>query len=149
MMMMVVGGWVGGGGWVVCMELWPLAMQNATDMATLCCWARVRLFWHPGQATTWHPAVCQVATGNSTWLCPVVVHQPMKQLARPPMPSCHQGTTHTGCAGLPSLFWATSGLGHHARLPPGHHTNWVCWLAQFVFCNRMPLKTLKAASSFS
>ena len=75
-------------------------------------WAHKPVFWHPGQATTWHPGVCQVATGNSTWLCPVVVHQPMKQLARPPMPSCHQGTTHTGCAGLPSLFgphlgWAT------------------------------------------
>ena len=117
MMMMVVGGWEGWGGWVVCMELWPLAMQNATDMATLCCWARVRLFWHPGQATTWHPGVCQVATGNSTWLCPVVVHQPMKQLARPPMPSCHQGTTHTGCAGLPSLFWPHLGW---ATMPGCH-----------------------------
>ena len=143
-----MGGWGGVGGWYawnsglwLCkmLQIWPpCAVGQGFD-----------LFWHPGQATTWHPAVCQVATGNSTWLCPVVVHQPMKQLARPPMPSCHQGTTHTGCAGLPSLFWATSGLGHHARLPPGHHTNWVCWLAQFVFCNRMPLKTLKAASAFS
>ena len=43
MMMMVVGGGGGWGGWVVCMELWPLAMQNATDMATLCCWARIGL----------------------------------------------------------------------------------------------------------
>ena len=90
-------------------------------------------FLHPGQATTWHSGVCQVATGKqhlavpccppamgSSWLdhpchsdtrappklgvlaCPVCFGHTW---AKTTLPSCHQGTTQIGCAGLPSLFW--------------------------------------------
>ena len=146
MMMMVVGGWVWWGGWVVCMELWPLAMQNATDMATLCCWARVRLFlapWPGHHLAPWglpgchreqHLAVpcCCPPANESSWLghpCQAATRAPhtLGVLACPvcfgphlgwaTMPGCHQGTTQIGCAGLPSLFFATGCLSRPLRVP--------------------------------
>ena len=149
-MMMVVGGWVGWGGWVVCIELWPRAMQNAIQMATLCCWTRFDIT--PGCVAPW----------------------PGHHLALWCVPDCHRETA-VGCA-LLTTSQGSSWLDHPCQAATRAPPKWVCWLAQFVlatsglghhaklppeipakmvlpcpvcFRNWVLLNTLKGASSFS
>ena len=114
-MMMEVGGWVGWGGWVVCIELWPRAMQNAIHMATLCCWARFDITtgcvapWPGHHLALWCLPDCHWGTAVG---CALLSTSQGKQLARPPMPSCHQGTTKLGVLACPVCF------GHLGAGPP-------------------------------
>ena len=114
-----MGGWGGVGGWYaldsglgLCKMLYtwpPCAVGQGLTLQ--------QVVWHPGQATTWHSGVCQIATGKQQLAVPCCPPAKESSWLDHPCQAATRAPPKWVCW-LAQFVLATSGLGHHAKLPP-------------------------------